>query len=121
MSTLDHELSTIEQDNNRRDFIRNSALAAGAVAAAATVGISPAASAQDLRVTSLAKPKLLTASFDSRYVSKITKDEIWLVLERMFDIAGCPSCGLNGFDIHLGVLPIFDVKANIPVNVGMQI
>lgn len=121
MSTLDQELATIEQDNNRRDFIRNSALAAGAVAAAATIGVSPAASAQDLKVASLAKPKQLTASFDSRYVSKITKDEIWLVLEKMFDIAGCPTCGLNGFDIHLGVLPIFDVKANVPVNVGIQV
>lgn len=120
MSNLDQELSTTEQDNNRRDFFRNSALAAGAVAAAASIGVSPAASAQDLKTAALAKPRQLTASFDARYVGKITRDDIWQVLEKMFDIAGCPTCGLNGFDIHLGTLPIFDVNANVPVNVGLH-
>lgn len=119
MSNSDQELSTTEQDNNRRDFFRNSALAAGA-AAAASIGVSSTASAQDVRTATLVKPKQLTASFDARYAGKITRDDIWLVLEKMFDIAGCPTCGLNGFDIHLGTLPIFDVKAEIPVNVGMH-
>lgn len=120
MSNLNQETPTTEQDNKRRDFLRNSAITAGTVAAAASIGISSDTSAQSLKTATLVKPKQLTASFDARQVEKITKDEIWLVLERMFDIAGCPTCGLNGFDIHLETQTIFNVKSNVPVNVGFQ-
>jgi hypothetical protein len=121
MSTQDQPLRLEEQDNNRRDFIRNSALAAGAIATAAAISVSPSASAQDVRTATLGKPKLLKATFDARYASKITKNDILLVLEKMFDIAGCPTCGLNGYDINLGVLPIYDLKIDVPVNLEMQI
>lgn len=117
MSTLDKENIT-QQDNPRRDFIRNSALAAGAGAAAA-IGVSSQVVAQEIEPKTLGVRKL-SAVFDARYKDKLTKDDILLVLEQMFDIAGCPTCGLGGYDVHLGLDPIFDVKSNIPVNVSMQ-
>lgn len=117
MSTQDQEHNVQEQDNQRRDFIRSSALAAGAVAA---IGIGSHASAQEFEGALTGKAQKLSAAFDARYQSKITKEDVYLVLERMFDIAGCPTCGLNGFDFNLAVTPIFEVKSNIPVNVGLQ-
>lgn len=115
-----HDISMTEQESNRREFFRNSAVAAGAVAATASLGISPGASAQNPKNSELAKPLQLTASFDRRHVEKITKDDIWQVLDQMFEIAGCPACGLNGFDIRLETQSIFDLKTNIPVNVGLH-
>lgn len=116
MSNSDFEKLVPAADNKRRDFIRNTALAG----AAATIGVGTAASAQDLKHPSTDKPRLLTAAFDARYQAKITKADVYDVLEQMFDIAGCPNCGLSGIDLRLGLDPIFDVRSQIPVNVGFQ-
>lgn len=120
MPNPNHNISMTEEESNRREFFRNSAVAAGAVAVTAGLGISPEASAQNPKKAELEKPLQLTASFDRRHAEKITKDDVWLVLDQLFEIAGCPTCGLNGFDIRLETQSIFDLKTNIPVNVGLH-
>jgi hypothetical protein len=34
----------------------------------------------------------------------ITPDRIQAVLERIYKLAGCPACGLGGFDVRLNVI-----------------
>lgn len=34
----------------------------------------------------------------------IQAEAIHQSLDRLFEAAGCPSCGLNGFDLHIQVL-----------------
>lgn len=117
MSTLDKEPTTTnEQDNNRRDFLLGSALAAGAITSLAT---SAGAEAQ-VRLSPDAKRRVSIA-FDSRDLGKITREEVFGVMEQIFDIAGCPTCGLGGFDLDIHVNPVLDLKANVNVKAEMQI
>lgn len=125
MSNTENDTPEIKEENKRRDFIKNSALAAGAIAA---VGVSTQASAQKYAISGFEtaklpefeKPKLLTAAFDKRYQEKITREDVFRVVDLILDIGGCPACGLNGFDINLSVNPIFKIDTNIPVNVSLN-
>lgn len=114
---LQNEKEVPEPDNSRRDFIVGSALAAGA----ATVGIGSNAYGQEAeRYDHVKAPQLMTASFDARYQQKISRDDLFKVVDQMLEIAGCPTCGLAGIDLRLGLDPIFNVDSAIPVNVGIR-
>lgn len=116
-SEMKTDKSTAEQDNSRRDFIVGSALAAGA----ATIGVGSSAHAQDSRLSDVVKGgRVMTASFDARYREKLTREDLFQVVEQMLEIAGCPTCGLSGIDFRLGLDPIFEVKSVVPVNVGVE-
>lgn len=119
MSTEDQS-NTELQESGRRNFIRNSALAAGSVAA---LSVAAGASAQDREFYEKAtvRSKKLTATFDSKYQTKITREDVFAVVDQLLDIAGCPTCGLNGFDLNLEVNPVFESKIDIPVNIGVGV
>jgi len=99
---------------DRRNFIRNAVLATGA---AATIGLSNTASAATA-TNEFGSGKLLAASFDSKY--KLDIYNLRRVVEQLVDIAGCPTCGLVGFDLRLSLDDVIDVKSEIPVNVSLE-
>lgn len=110
--------------NERRDFLRNSVLAAGAVA---TLAVAESASAQVcydaagniVKATDAATPKLLEVTFNSGDV-KIA--DLYSVIKQLGGITGCLTCGLNGFDLHVHINPVFPLKTVVPsyVTVSQQ-
>ena len=100
--------------NERRDFLRNSMLAAGAVA---TLAVADSASAQtpydkagDI-VRTLPAPKLIDVTFSR---GDVEIDDLYTVIKQLGEITGCLTCGLNGFDFHVHINPVLPFKTNSP-------
>jgi hypothetical protein len=109
------QISTEETD--RRAFLRNAAVVAGAAAAtglAATSSSAASLSKADL----VARAGTATASFDPNY--KVDIYHIQKVIEQILNETGCPTCGLVGIDLRLGLDRIINVEVDVPVNVTME-
>ena len=78
---------------DRRAFLKGAALVAG-VAATGVLAAAPEASAA---VRGRAR-----ATFQLKFSKRqLTIDNLHKALDEVLNEAGCPTCGLNGFDIHL--------------------
>lgn len=109
---------TPEKDSDRRTFLRNSALMAG-TAAAITATSSTSQAASFLEFSDEEPRKTLKAAFDSAYTGKIQKRDVYQVVDQILNIAGCPTCGLVGFDINLTVDPLINLDTEIPSKLGI--
>lgn len=109
------ETQNAESSNkDRRDFLRNSVLAAGAVA---TLAVAESVNAQVCYdaagnvVKTTAAPKLIDVTFNS---GDLKIDDLYSVIKQLGGITGCLTCGLNGFDLHVHINPVLPLKTNIP-------
>lgn len=100
--------------NDRRDFLRNSMLAAGAVA---TLAVADSASAQVCYdaagnvVKTTTPPKLIDVTFNA---GDLKIDDLYSVIKQLGGITGCLTCGLNGFDLHVHINPVLPFKTVVP-------
>jgi len=100
--------------NERRDFLRNSMLAAGAVA---TLAVADSASAQVCYdaagnvVKTTTPPKLIDVTFNA---GDLRIDDLYGVIKQIGGITGCLTCGLNGFDLHVHINPVLPLKTLVP-------
>ncbi len=108
-------LSSNETSNKeRRDFLRNSVLAAGAVA---TLAVADSANAQVCYdaagnvVSPTATPKVIDVTFTK---GDVKIDDLYNVIKQLGGITGCLTCGLNGFDFHVHINPVLPFKTVIP-------
>jgi hypothetical protein len=79
---------------DRRAFLKGAALVAG-VAATGVLAAAPEANAASVRGKARA---VLQLKFSKR---QLTIENLHKALDDVLDQAGCPTCGLVGFDIHL--------------------
>lgn len=105
-------------DNDRRAFFRSAALAAGAVSViGATLGVEEAHAAPAATKLRLQR-SVVKAGFDGN--AKVSIEHIYQAIEQMLDIAGCPTCGLVGFDLNLRINPVERLKIEIPATVEVE-
>lgn len=97
-----------QSPSQRRDFIRNSALTAGAIAAATVAGSAHSATLVSDTSDLTSRRKTLDVSFNS---TKVTQDEVFQVVKQFLELTGCDNCGFNGFDLRLKVDPV--IRFNI--------
>ena len=103
--------STPEMEQpERRTFLQNAAVAAGAVAA--TAGMASVAKAEAcVTKDGIAAKNTLGISFDARKAPDIY--ELQKVIEQALDLGGCPTCGLVGLDLHLQLDRVLEIDADL--------
>lgn len=102
---------TDETAKDRREFIRNSVLVAGAAAALGTTGSASAQTRLDfVKLPVLGNKKVIDVSFDNH---EVVMDDIYGAIKQILDISGCPACGFNGFDIRIGVDPLIKLQTRV--------
>lgn len=107
--------TTIEASatKERRDFLRNSVLAAGAVA---TLAVAESASAQTCYdasgnvVKAATSLKTIDVAFNA---GDLKIDDLHSIIKQLGGITGCLTCGLNGFDLHVHINPVLPLKTNL--------
>jgi len=52
-------------------------------------------------------------NIELQVTSAITPDEVNNLLQKIYDLAGCPSCGFLGYDFTIRVLPAELEKAKL--------
>lgn len=100
----------------RRDFLRNSVLAAGAVA---TFAVAESASAQTcydaagniVKASSASAPQVIDVAFNS---SDLVMDDLYSVIKQLGKLTGCLNCGFNGFDLRFRINPVIRLDTRIP-------
>lgn len=100
MSVKDQEKTT----DDRRDFLKKSALAAGAVAGVAAV-TSTTTNAAALDGVAASKPTVEVA-LKSPKITALQLDDL---MRKILEINGCPNCGFSGFDLRIRVDEFIDV------------
>ena len=109
------ETSTInESTKDRRDFLRNSVLAAGAVATLTAMDSATAQTLFDTKgnvIKGLPEPHVLDVAFDN---SNIVLDDLYSVIKQLAELTGCPACGFNGFDLRFRINPVIKLQTRIP-------
>lgn len=115
VETNEPQTSTGSMDGDaRRTFLKGAAVATGV---AATVGMAAQAKAQDLHldgvpaVTPIDRPAVMKMSFDPR--DKVKLVQIQRLLEDALGTTGCPTCGLVGLDIRIGLEEIVSTKTDL--------
>ena len=99
----------------RRDFLRNSVLAAGAVA---TFAVAESASAQTCYdaggnvIKATAGAQVIDVAFNS---SDLVLDDLFGVIKQLGKLTGCLNCGFNGFDLRFRINPVIKLDARVPV------
>jgi hypothetical protein len=99
---------------DRRDFLRNSVLAAGAVA---TLSTTEAASAQTYYdaggnvVKATAGVQVIDVAFNS---SDLVLDDLFSVIKQLGKLTGCLNCGFNGFDLRFRINPVIKLDTRVP-------
>jgi anaerobic selenocysteine-containing dehydrogenase len=105
------ETNVDQTPDDKRNFIKGAAIAAGALA----VGLGASNSqARTLDVLALKEPTLkrnLSVSFGS---TKFTRVDLDKAIDQILNYTGCPNCGLNGFDIRFGVNEVLPVETTVP-------
>jgi hypothetical protein len=107
----------VEESNtkDRRDFLRNSVLAAGAVATLTATEMASAQTYYDADgniVKGLPEVRVIDVAFNS---SDLTVDDMYSVIKQLGRLTGCPGCGFNGFDLRFRINPIIKLDSRIPV------
>ena len=98
----------------RRDFLRNSMLAAGAVA---TLAVAESASAQtcyDAAGNIVKVPgdtQIIDVAFNS---GDLVLDDLYSVIKQLGKLTGCLNCGFNGFDLRFRINPVIRLDTRIP-------
>jgi hypothetical protein len=93
---------------DRRSFLKGAALVAGAAA----TGVFVTASEADAAVRPRAH-----ATVRLGFNARPSLRELQAALEDIVNQAGCPTCGLGGFDIHLETIIPLDVKGAIQASI----
>lgn len=98
----------------RRDFLRNSVLAAGAVA---TFAVADSASAQTCydaggNLIKSTGTQVIDVAFNS---SDLVLDDLFGTIKQLGKLTGCPNCGLNGFDMRFRINQVIKLESRIPV------
>lgn len=99
----------IGQKKDRREFLKGAATAAAAGAAVLTTQTVSAAQVKG----SHKKISNISLTFDARKTP--SRDDIILVLDKIFEQVGCYNCGLSGLDLRLGTEEIMRFDAQVPV------
>lgn len=111
-STTNNDESNTKE---RRDFLRNSVLAAGAVATFAAAESATAQTYYDADgniVRGLPEVKVIDVAFNS---ADLALDDLYSVIKQLGRMTGCPNCGFNGFDLRFRINPVIKLDARIPV------
>lgn len=108
-------MSETSKTDQRRDFLKGAAAAAGAAAA---IGVSQSSQAKTVDLDAFypygepavalhPRKATLRVSVDGR--KPVNIKDLQIALESVLDRTGCPTCGLVGLDIRLGLDEIIDV------------
>lgn len=67
--------------------------------------------------------KRLTGSVQLSFRERVKVQDVHLAIDRILNIAGCPTCGLLGLDLHLHSQPVVldklrDIKGVMGVHFG---
>lgn len=93
-------------DVTRRDAVKFAAASAAALAATNLLSSSTPLQAAPAEATALQRSTLRGKTVRLGFDPSVTPESIHRALETLFEISGCLTCGLLGFDIHLhGVNP----------------
>ena len=112
-TSIETSASEASVTTDRRDFLRNSVLAAGAVATLAVAESAHAQVCYDASgnvVKPTAIPKLIDVSFNA---GDLKIDDLYSVIKQLGGITGCLTCGLNGFDLHVRINPVLPLKTSV--------
>ena len=101
--------------SDRRSFLKGAAAGIATVTVAATTANAqrkPPSGDGD------GSPALVNVAFRQ----KVEIKDVHLVLERILTLAGCPTCGLSGIDIRMGMDRFRQLNlrgVDVPVDVGV--
>lgn len=99
--------------NERRDFLRNSVLAAGAVASLAVAESANAQTCYDAGgniVKATSGVQVIDLTFAS---SSVVLDDVYSAIKELGKLTGCLNCGFNGFDLRLRINPVIKLNTKI--------
>lgn len=105
---------TDDTTKERRDFLRNSVLAAGAVA---TFAVAESASAQTCYdaggniIKAYTGLQVIDLTFTS---GSVALDDVYSAIKQLGKITGCLNCGFNGFDLRMRINPVIRLETKIP-------
>jgi hypothetical protein len=89
----------LDHSPERRTFLVQTAVSASALAAA--VASIPDAIAADNTEERRASMANLSGSLELQLHRDVTKEQINGVLEHIYRLSGCPTCGIRGIDLRL--------------------
>jgi len=98
----------------RRDFLRNSMLAAGAVATLAVAESANAQTCYDAAGNIVKAPgdtQIIDVAFNS---GDLVLDDLYSVIKQLGKLTGCLNCGFNGFDLRFRINPVIRLDTRIP-------
>jgi hypothetical protein len=104
----------IEQSatDDKRNFIKGAAVAAGALAVGLASSSSNARTLESLAIKAPMTKRELNVCFGS---DKMTRVDLDKVIDQLLGYVGCPNCGLNGFDFRFGINEVVPVEVSVPV------
>lgn len=116
---MSEDKSVVTQTNEipakeRRDFLLNSVLAAGAVATLAAAGSANAQTCYDANGNIIKTPidkQIIDVAFDS---SDLVLDDLFSVIKQLGKLTGCLNCGFNGFDLRFRINPVIRLDTRVP-------
>lgn len=113
---------SISTTNERRDFLRNSVLAAGAVASLAVAESASAQTCYDAGgniVKATGGLQVIDLTFTS---NAVVLDDVFSAIKQLGKLTGCLNCGFNGFDLRMRINPVIrlDTKVLSAVTVSHQ-
>lgn len=100
---------------DRRDFLRNSMLAAGAVATLVAAEGANAQTCYDAYgnvIKATTPAKVIDVALNS---ADVTLDDMYSILKQLGGLTGCLACGFNGFDLRFRINPVVKLSTRIPV------
>ena len=122
------EASADQSQGNRRAFLKGAAVAAGAAAATGFAAQASAHSslqqaggdgdASDPTVLRKTGPAVMRVSFDAR--ERVHVKHLQEALVQVLERSGCPSCGLVGLDIRLGLDDIVTVDPGLAATAVLE-
>lgn len=114
-SALNATATLNESTKDRRDFLRNSVLAAGAVATLTAMDSATAQTIYDTKgniIKGLPEPHVIDVTFDS---SDIVLDDLYSVIKQLAGLTGCQGCGFNGYDMRFRINSVLKLESRLPV------
>lgn len=98
----------------RRDFLRNSMLTAGAIATFAAAESTAAQTCYDaygnVIKASNSGVQVIDITLDS---SNVVLDDFNSILKQLGKLTGCLNCGFNGFDLRFRINPVIRLDTRI--------
>ncbi len=118
--TETQDFNASSNPNDRRDFLRNSMLAAGAIATLTAAESATAQTCYDAagNVIKAASPvQVIDIAFNS---ADVALDDFNSILKQLGKMTGCLNCGFNGFDLRFRINPVIKLDTRIPVAASLM-